>query len=444
MIKLNKLLPVLLLGMSASAAVIDLSGTITATSGKPVKGAVVTLVGQKISDTSDALGAYALLDGKVGLLPVAATTRLEQIAFERGMVSFSLQQSSPVRIELFDMRGGLLGRVVDKNLSSGEYRFDVMTQSLATSMVAVRVFIGQQSATFRHVPLQSSRQLVNLATNGTFSSVERGLSKIQATVDTLQVSATNYITKKVALSSLEQKVDVKLDTMALDTFSFFVTSQKALTELSKSENGFGGDFRFGMTGAGAGLRGADSICACIAEMSMPGSSAKGWHAFLSVKADANGNQVNAIDRIGTGPWFDRIGRKLAPSIKDLLNTRPANGSSVIVNDLPNEDGVPNHRPDPNQPLVDNHHMVTGSGTDGKLYTNGSTCNDWTSTSASGKPRCGFAWPRGGSAGHWISGFDAGGCAAGVHTIDDGGGPRGDTIIGSGGGYGGFYCFALVP
>jgi hypothetical protein len=131
------------------------------------------------------------------------------------------------------------------------------------------------------------------------------------------------------------------------------------------------------------------------------------------------------------------------TIKDLQLTRP-NADAAIKNDLPNENGIPNHRPDPNLPAVDNHHMVTGSSTTGTLYSATATCADWTSVLASsGKPRCGFSWPRGtgGDASNWISGFDAGGCVAGIQitTTNNGG-----TIIGSSGGYGGFYCFALNP
>ena len=102
----------------------------------------------------------------------------------------------------------------------------------------------------------------------------------------------------------------------LPLFSFFVTSLAALRDLSGSQNGFGGDLRYGETGAGAGLRGADKICAAIAERSMPGSSVKQWRAFLSATDDGSGNQVNAIDRIGEGPWYDRLGRMLAPDIRD--------------------------------------------------------------------------------------------------------------------------------
>lgn len=136
-------------------------------------------------------------------------------------------------------------------------------------------------------------------------------------------------------------------------FSFFATSLKALQELSNNSQGFGGDLRFGETGAGAGLRGADKLCATIAERSLKGAGSKPWRAFLSAVAGEDGTQVNAIDRIGEGPWYDRLGRTLALTKADLLFDRPRNADSAIGNDFPNEDGVPNHRPDATEGQVDN-------------------------------------------------------------------------------------------
>jgi hypothetical protein len=49
----------------------------------------------------------------------------------------------------------------------------------------------------------------------------------------------------------------------------------------------------------------------------------------------------------------------------------------------------------------------------------------------------------GSMCHWISSLDESGCAPGVNLIQNGG-PGNDGTVGSGGGYGGFYCFALTP
>jgi hypothetical protein len=308
----------------------------------------------------------------------------------------------------------------------------------------------------------------------------------------------------------------------LEDFSFFVTSLRGLQELAESPSGFGGDLRFGETGAGAGLRGADKICSSLAERSMAGSSQKLWRAFLSVTSGGTlGGAVNAIDRVGPGPWYDRLGRLIANSTLDLAATRPLGADVAIANDLPNEDGVPNHQPDPAADQVDNHDTLTGSDAQGKLYATdpGATCNDWTSAVGStGRPRVGHSWPRtGGPAGaggpqrgfpggttdagagrefggpppgadappgffggppgdagafmgpfgrppgdaggagfapprdgagmgdmsSWISALDEAGCAPGVNLIETGPPDPTNPTVGSGGGYGGFYCFALT-
>ncbi|WP_437691846.1 hypothetical protein [Sorangium sp. So ce176] len=268
-----------------------------------------------------------------------------------------------------------------------------------------------------------------------------------------------------------------------EKFSFFVTSLVAMQELSGSQEGFGGDLRFGETGPGAGLRGADKICAAIAEKSMPGAGSKGWRAFLSAVAGEDGKQVDAIDRIGEGPWYDRLGRLVANNKAELLNDRPSAADEAIIDDLPNEDGVPNHQPDPSQPEVDNHDILTGTNDEGKLYSATATCKDWTSAegdrNVEGRPRVGHSWPRdfgggfgegggtgfpgfpGGTSGtggpggpggpggdfnmaNWMSSLDESGCAPGVSLVEMGPPQLDVPTVGSGGGYGGIYCFALTP
>ena len=228
-----------------------------------------------------------------------------------------------------------------------------------------------------------------------------------------------------------------VDPSKLDKFSFFVTSMKAMLKLAPP-NGFGGDLRFGQAD---GLSGADKICSTIAETTMPGASAKTWRAFLST------SKVNAVDRIGAGPWYDRTGRLVANNVSELLQNRPSTANSAIKEDLPNEEGVPNHRPDPTKPADDNHHTLTGSNAQGKLYGASATCLDWTNNeknnAKTGRPRIGFSWSIQDRT-NWISGQDEGGCGAGVAVGENGGSNPNNPIVGSGGGYGGIYCFALIP
>jgi hypothetical protein len=246
---------------------------------------------------------------------------------------------------------------------------------------------------------------------------------------------------------------------AVGKFSFFMTSLAALTRLSKAagakdDQGFGGDLRYGETGAGAGLRGADKICTEIAEGSMPGAGKKTWRAFLSTVD----GPVHAKDRVGTGPWYDRKGRLVASTLSQLLMQRPGDADTQIKSDLPNEDGIPNHNPDLTG-NVDNHDILTGTNEMGMLYATDMrrTCNDWTSSVGSAGaggssggmvrggagPWCGHSWPAG-SGMNWMSALAEGGCAPGINLKEQGGPMMGVYTVGTGGGYGAFYCFALTP
>jgi len=479
--------------LSVFAETVNLRGKVTNQNGKAVKGAIVRLVAQNLSDTTDDQGRFLINTVNVrenfGRLPDR-----EKVTIEKGSVLFSLTKADQVKIEVFDISGNLLKKELNYYATAGEYRYNLSISPSAAAMAAIRVSIGGKSTTFRYL-LSSNRNYTLTSASSAMSSPVRGLAKIQAAVDSLSVTATSYVATVVPVNVYDSEINITIDTINLPLFSFFLTSLRALQELSKSEKGFGGDLRFGKTGQGAGILGADSICQCIAEQSMPGSKVKVWRAFLSASKGPDGKQVNAIERIGNGPWYDRAGRLWANNITELLNDRPPNANSSIKNDIPNEDGVPNRYPDPLKPnqQVDNHLTVTGTGTDGKLFTYSTsgmgggmgggmdntcsgadnwTCDDWTSTTANSKPRAGFSWPQdassfggmgrgmggggmggGGMGGggfnfgikHWISGFCLAGCEAGIDLdFSTGAGRLGVKTIGSGGGYGGFYCFALNP
>jgi hypothetical protein len=255
-----------------------------------------------------------------------------------------------------------------------------------------------------------------------------------------------------------------------EKFSFFVTSLTAMKDLARAfgrgEQGFGGDLRYGET---TGLAGADKICRTVAGRSMPGAENKTWRAFLStIHGGPNDGPIHAIDRIGEGPWYDRLGRLVAMNKQALLNDRPQGADPLIINDLPNEDGIPNHTDGApgctGNECPDNHDTLTGTGPNGQLYSTNdwSTCFDWTNGSsdqpmgngggsggrggfmgASG-PWCGHSWPREGSGVNWMSALAEGGCAPGINLVEMGPPQPGVYTVGTGGGYGGIYCFALEP
>lgn len=216
-----------------------------------------------------------------------------------------------------------------------------------------------------------------------------------------------------------------------EPFSFFVTSLDTMRLQSGSQDGFGGDL--------GGLAGADQICQTAA--ANVGFGGKTWRAFLSVVEGPSGEPVNAIDRIGEGPWYDRNGRLIAENKAGLIaGDRPA-GDAQAVADLPDETGLPLTE------LGDSHDIMTGSTASGVLDGTSviATCGDWTvssdSTTYSEKVTVGHSWPAGSGRG-WIKSHRMRGCAPGVNLRQNG--PGQGNCVGCGGGWGAIYCFALTP
>jgi len=99
-------------------------------------------------------------------------------------------------------------------------------------------------------------------------------------------------------------------------------------------------------------------------------------------------------------------------------------------------------------------MLTGTNTSGQLIGANTTCLDWTANAGDkvteGQPRVGHSWPRGGGGGgpggidNWMSSLTESGCAPGVNLIETGPPNPNSNTVGSGGGYGGVYFFALQP
>jgi hypothetical protein len=240
-------------------------------------------------------------------------------------------------------------------------------------------------------------------------------------------------------------------------FSFFVTSQAGMYGLPAGEfapepdpvNGYGGNL--------GGLAGADEICTLLARAANPGDT-KTWRAFLSTSGFGGGEQVDAIDRVGAGPWYDYNGLLLAEDVAGLLpqgnNGRPSGADAELAAMFTDENGE-DARP---SQQIDNHDTLTGSGTNGRLFDDGedgrvATCEDWTSNTLQGQQSnlmgvggqvpVGHSWPRSNQNGrHWIQDHTINGCEPGADIDGGAGAPQGDFRVGAGGGYGGIYCFAL--
>ena len=188
------------------------------------------------------------------------------------------------------------------------------------------------------------------------------------------------------------------------TMSFFITSV-----------GSGNGANLG------GLDGADAHCQKLAAAAGQGS--KTWRAYLSASPAGQQKAVNARDRIGTGPWYNAKGVKVADNVADLHSD---NNKLSKENSLTEKGEVVNGRGDtPNK-----HDILTGSQLDGAAFTDGGdhTCGNWT-RSGDGSAQVGHHDRQGGGLNptSWNNAHGSRGCSQ-------------ENLRGSGGD-GLFYCFA---
>jgi len=146
--------------------------------------------------------------------------------------------------------------------------------------------------------------------------------------------------------------------------SFFITS---------TSPGTGGDL--------GGLAGADRHCQSLAAAA--GAGKRTWRAYLSTQGKElnDANVVHARDRIGTGPWYNAKGVRIAKDVRDLHSTRANINKETALDE---RGRLVNGRTDkPNK-----HDILTGSRPDGTaLPPSGRfgdmTCGNWTKNTTAG-------------------------------------------------------------
>jgi hypothetical protein len=172
-----------------------------------------------------------------------------------------------------------------------------------------------------------------------------------------------------------------------------------------------------------GLAGADAHCRRLAEAA--GTMGRTWRAYLSAMAAAGAPAVNARDRIGSGPWYNARGVRVASSVAELHgDSVPGLGKQTSLNER--GEVVEGRGDTPNR-----HDILTGSRPDGTAFTDAedTTCANWTS-SGTGSAEVGHHDRQGGGQlpTSWNSAHPSQGCS--------------QEDLRSSGGDGLFYCFGV--
>jgi hypothetical protein len=201
-----------LIGLSANAQpAVNLGGVVSNTGGQPINKAVVTLVLQKMKDTTGTDGKYSFVKTVAVKLP-EIVPQTEDISMNNGVLQFTLNNSSPVTVELYDVKGNLLKKELLPNAAAGIYRFNIARNCMATNLLFVKASIGEREVLFPFMTLSGGTYALNPSDAPASSSIGNGLTKTAAVLDTLTITASGFKTKTLAITSYEnQQQNISLD-----------------------------------------------------------------------------------------------------------------------------------------------------------------------------------------------------------------------------------------
>jgi hypothetical protein len=159
------------------------------------------------------------------------------------------------------------------------------------------------------------------------------------------------------------------------------------------------------TGDLGGLDGADARCQALADAANHDGT---WQAYLSTEPLDGEEGVDARDRIGSGPFYNVKGVKLADDVDALHDIT---GDAELFIDEKGEK-IPGQWEGSPAGVV--HDILTGTGADGTVLV-GKTCANWTSAAADLVAQVGHSDGLGpgmnaaGQFSSWQSSHENGGC-----------------------------------
>lgn len=196
-------------GSVLHAQTINVHGKISDGTGKAVANAVVELTKSGARDTTGSDGVYSLT--KTGVPIGRPSPALPQsMSLADGVLEFRVGEPAPLQVEVYDVQGNLQNKESLSMAQAGAYHFKLSGASRSNQVLIIRASIGRHVQTFRYLSWQQG------IAGGNFTSVSTGsgggrLAKTAAAVDTLQVSATGFVLKQLALATYDTTLNVTLE-----------------------------------------------------------------------------------------------------------------------------------------------------------------------------------------------------------------------------------------
>ncbi len=188
---------------AANAEMINLQGVVSNSSGDPIPDAKVSLVLRNMIDTTDINGKFSFVSTLAKAPP--AITQPNNISLKNGVLQFTLNTQSPIKVELFDLKGNLLMKEVNRNAAAGTYRFDISTSFQSAKVLVVRAAIANTETSFRYMTFKGEYRAPAPLFGKKAISRNGRLKAMAEVTDTIKVTATGFFDKTVEITDLNNQ-----------------------------------------------------------------------------------------------------------------------------------------------------------------------------------------------------------------------------------------------
>ncbi len=210
---------------------INITGTVKNAAGKPLAGAMVSIVSAGKSAVTDSTGVYAIVSGSTAVLHPSSSSPCAtgRITLANGVLRFSVVNARErVRLELFDCHGRLAASLLDRDLSKGEYRISLLAGAqvpLSSQVYFLKAAVGF-AATVIPMPFTNGAKPCT-GFSQPAGSRTAALDKIAALVDSMLAGSVGYTTASLSIDSYTGVYDFVLSRTVPDGQAVVVQTSQA-------------------------------------------------------------------------------------------------------------------------------------------------------------------------------------------------------------------------
>jgi len=208
---------------------INISGTVKDVLGNPIRGAIVSIVGQGKSCVTDEKGIYSIISGNT-LSKEKANKKIytEPYIWNNKLFFQVFESNSPVRITLFSISGKHIAELYNNVLPKGDYNIPLLKNELSPMVYIIKGNIGNEVYINKFFNAKNDKQNCFLKTKAVNNNTKSYKTVTTfATIDSMFAGSVGYNTVSKAIDSYIGTVDFILERTVSQGNAFVVQTSQA-------------------------------------------------------------------------------------------------------------------------------------------------------------------------------------------------------------------------